>query len=306
MGQTRDRRPATETARAWIVATVLALAAVSLSAASTEAPPAGDCPAADLPGDTTTSPAESLSRRAWKAIREEARRYGRDSVALVSAPLHWNKRDWEKAAGAGLILGGLMFADEDIDRYAQKHRTHFTDRVAGATTDLGGQYGFHASFAMLAAGILFNHENLRDTGREAIESGIFATLLDKYVVKRAFGRERPFESNGETVFVPGSSHDSFPSGHATQAFAVASVVAARSKGWIIPSLAYAAATVVAFDRVNSHVHFASDVVAGAFLGTAVGRFIVHRHRSEKEGVLSKQASLDVVPIPGGLALSVRY
>ena len=306
MQRTPGRNCAASLASMLAIAALLAGSPARLSAAPPEAPPAADGDAVDLPGDTPTPPAESLPRRTWKAIREEARRYGRDSVALVTAPVHWGKRDWEKAAGAGLVLGGLMFADEDIDRYAQKHRTHFTDRVAGATTDLGGQYGFHASGAMLVAGILFNHENLRDTGREAIESGIFATLLDKYVIKRAFGRERPFESNGETVFVPGSSHDSFPSGHSTQAFAVASVVAARSKGWIIPSLAYVAATVVALDRVNSHVHFASDVVAGAFLGTAVGRFLVHRHASEREGVLSKQATLDVVPIRGGLALSIRY
>lgn len=265
-------------------------------------PRGDDAPA---PETATTAP-RPLGRRIVESLRDEAIRYGRDSAALVKAPLHWKRRDWQKAAGAGLIIGGLMFADENIDREAQRRRSHFTDRVAGATTSLGGQYGLHASGAMLTAGILFNHENLRDTGREAIESGILATLLDKYLIKRAFGRERPFESNGETVFVPGSSHDSFPSGHATQAFAVASVVAARSKGWVIPTLAYTAATVVAFDRVNSRVHFASDVVAGAFLGTTVGRFLVHRHFSEKEGVLSKQASLDVVPIRHGLALSVRY
>jgi membrane-associated phospholipid phosphatase len=263
-------------------------------------------PAEPADADPPAAAPPSLGQRVVQSLRDEAIRYGRDSVALVKAPLTWTARDWQKAAGAGLILGGLMLADQTIDREAQKQRSRFTDRVAGATTALGGQYGFHASVTMLAAGILFNHENLRDTGREAIESGILATLLDKYVVKRAFGRKRPFESNGETVFVPGSSHDSFPSGHATQAFAVASVVAARSKGWPIPALAYTAATIVALDRVNSHVHFASDVVAGAFLGTAIGRFIVHRHLSEKEGVLSKQASLDVVPIRGGLALSLRY
>jgi hypothetical protein len=259
----------------------------------------------DAAADVAATP-PSLGQRIVQSLRDEAIRYGRDSVAIVKAPLHWKRHDWEKAAGAGLIIGGLMFADESIDREAQRQRSHFTDRVAGATTSLGGQYGLHASGAMLTIGILFNHENLRDTGREAIESSVLATLLDKYVIKRAFGRERPFESNGETVFVPGSSHDSFPSGHATQAFAVASVVAARSKGWVIPTLAYTAATVVAFDRVNSRVHFASDVVAGAFLGTTIGRFLVHRHFSEKEGVLSKQATLDVVPIRGGLALSVRY
>jgi membrane-associated phospholipid phosphatase len=64
-------------------------------------------------------------------------------------------------------------------------------------------------------------------------------------------------------------------------------VAARSKGWPISVLAYTAATIVAIDRVNSRVHFTSDVVAGAFIGTAIGRFLVKRHNDEKAGVLSK-------------------
>ena len=57
------------------------------------------------------------------------------------------------------------------------------------------------------------------------------------------------------------------------------------------------------DRINTRDHFASDVVAGAFLGTAVGRFLVRRHGEEKAGVLSK-ASLDIVPIPHGLAARI--
>lgn len=85
---------------------------------------------------------------------------------------------------------------------------------------------------------------------------------------------------------------------------MASVVAARSKGWPIPVLAYTAATIVAIDRVNSRVHFTSDVVAGAFIGTAIGRFLVKRHNDEA-GVLSK-ANLEVVPIRRGLAARLRF
>jgi membrane-associated phospholipid phosphatase len=268
---------------------------------------AGQTDAAPPGSDSPTSGEEQtpLGKRIVRSLRDEARRYVNDSVALFQAPLHWKQGDWEKAGGVVLVVGGLMFADEKIDREIQNRRSPFTDRVSSATTGFGGVWGLRIAGGLLGAGILLNHENMRDTGREALEAGILATILDKYIIKRAFGRERPFESNGETVFVPGSSHDSFPSGHATQAFAVASVVAARSKGWIIPTIAYGIATVVCVDRVNDRVHFASDVVAGAVLGTAVGRFLVHRHRTEKEGVLSK-ASFNVVPIRHGLAIAAKY
>ncbi len=113
-----------------------------------------------------------------------------------------------------------------------------------------------------------------------------------------------FLSNGSTVFRPGSSNDSFPSGHATEAFSVASVIAMRSNGWVLPTIAYTAATLVAFDRVNDHVHFPSDVAAGAILGTAVGRFLVARHRRAQG--LAPRTTVDLVPIPGGLAARVGF
>lgn len=252
--------------------------------------------------EPAAGPPLSITQRVWVALKREAKRYANDSVALVKAPVSWNKAEWKRAAGVGLILGGLMLVDKDIDREVQKQRSPFTNRVSSLTTALGDQYGFEVSGAMLAAGLIFKHENLRETGRDAIEAGLIAHVLDKYFIKRAFGRERPEDSNGRNVFVPGSNHDSFPSGHATEAFAVASVVAARSKSWPISVIAYTAATIVALDRLNVRAHFASDVVGGAILGSAVGHFLVNRHGEEEKGVLSKaKASLEIVPIPHGLA-----
>jgi hypothetical protein len=237
------------------------------------------------------------------ALKDEAKRYARDAVALVKAPLSWETRNWEKAGGAVLIVGGLMFADRDIDKASQRQRSSVTNHISSWTSPLGSGYGFAFSGGLLGAGLVFHHENLRDTGREAIEAGLLALAVDQ-VLKRAFGRERIEDSGGRTVFVPGSSHDSFPSGHTTEAFAVASVIATRSKGWPIPVIAYAAAALVAMDRINTRDHFASDVVAGAFLGTTIGRFLVKRHGDEKAGVLSK-AEFEIIPIRHGLAARLK-
>ena len=269
-----------------------------------ETPPPS--PAGTVFEEPPQPPAEPAPRVSFAtALKDEAKRYGRDSLAIVKAPLSWNRKQWVKAGGAVLILGGLILADQDIDRAAQRQRSPFTNHVSSWTAPLGSEYGFAISGGMLGAGLLFHHENLRDTGREAIEAGFLAFVLDQFVLKRAFGRERIEDSGGRTVFVPGSNHDSFPSGHTTEAFAVASVIATRSKGWPIPVIAYAAAALVAMDRINTRDHFASDVVAGAFLGTAIGRFIVRRHGEEKAGVLSKaSASLEIVPIRHGLAARI--
>jgi len=295
--------------------TILALLVFVVPAARLHAQEEPECAAVDLEAasplpagadsqDPPPAPAEPGQRyTVGMAIKDEAKRYARDSVAIVKAPFSWNAKQWEKAAGAVIIVGGLMFADKDIDKAAQKQRSSTTDRISSWTAPLGSGYGFAISGGMFGIGLAFDHENLRDTGREAFEAGLLAVAVDQ-VLKRAFGRERIEDSHGRTVFVPGSSHDSFPSGHTTEAFAVASVIATRSKGWPIPVIAYAAAALVAMDRINTRDHFASDVVAGAFLGTTIGRFLVKRHGDEKAGVLSK-AEFEIIPIRHGLAARLK-
>jgi len=253
------------------------------------------------PEATATQP--PLPRRILDALVEEAKRYATDALAFVRAPTTWDGAEWRRAAGAGASLGTLFLADESIDSFARKQRSHFTDRVSGATTWIGGGVGFRIPFVLLAGGLAFADANTRDMGRETLEACLFSEYVTKGL-KKAIGRERPFESNGETTFKPFSAHDSFPSAHTTQAFAIASVVAMRSEGWVVPTLAYTAAAVVAFDRVNDRAHFASDVLAGALVGTVTGRFLVARH--SRKQLRQPRVELEIIPIPSGLAARMHF
>lgn len=85
-----------------------------------------------------------------------------------------------------------------------------------------------------------------------------------YAVKVAVRRRRP-ELPGLEPLTPTVSRLSFPSAHATTSFA-----AARAYGRVAPApLLYAAAVVFALTRPYLGVHYPSDVLAGAALGTAV-------------------------------------
>jgi membrane-associated phospholipid phosphatase len=86
-----------------------------------------------------------------------------------------------------------------------------------------------------------------------------------YALKYSVGRERPDHS----------SEDSFPSGHAAQTFASATVLA-RHLGPQATWPALVAASFIALSRVNQNRHYLSDVVFGAGLGVAVGWNTVHR------------------------------
>jgi undecaprenyl-diphosphatase len=87
-------------------------------------------------------------------------------------------------------------------------------------------------------------------------------------LKEVVARERP---TGDTVIDLPSSY-SFPSGHASTAFAAAvalSLLVPRAAVWALPL-----AGLVAYSRVYLGVHYWTDVLAGAVLGTLVAFAVV--------------------------------
>lgn len=120
-----------------------------------------------------------------------------------------------------------------------------------------------------------------DLLRAQILSQTFVHAL-KYTVQR----DRP---TGECC--------AFPSGHATSAFAVASVLERHFgyRAWW-PSLA--AASYVAASRLVDNRHFLSDVVFGAALGESVGWTVVGRHG--RSGY-----ALQPIPVRGGMMVALQ-
>jgi membrane-associated phospholipid phosphatase len=110
-------------------------------------------------------------------------------------------------------------------------------------------------------------------------------------LKIAVGRVRPIDIAGETDhFKPFSGHDSFPSGHATLAFASATALDRETGAGWVPWVAYPLAGLVGWSRVRDDLHWTSDVVAGAALGYWVARktedaFRVRAERSGRMGIL---------------------
>ncbi len=105
------------------------------------------------------------------------------------------------------------------------------------------------------------------------------------VVKAAVGRERPsgpqqVPGHERTVFAGPSlglrhaSWQSFPSGHTLSAFAAATTLAAFYPG--AAPVFYAVATATGVNRIVTHQHFLSDVVAGAGLGHFLALFLLDR------------------------------
>ena len=134
------------------------------------------------------------------------------------------------------------------------------------------------SLVLLAVGYGLKHPQWKDAGRQSLIAHGLAGLSAN-ILKHAIGRPRPkFMHAGNLELSPasGSGWDSFPSGHAAAAIAVATVLATKFPRARWPILA--AAVAIAASRIFRGSHYLTDVAGGVALGCVMGVIAVHPWR----------------------------
>ena len=109
--------------------------------------------------------------------------------------------------------------------------------------------------------------NRRAAVRAAAGVGIESAIVN-LGVKSLFRRVRPVSPSPHPLPFRQPRTSSFPSGHATSAFCAADLL---GDGDRLRPVYYGLAVVVATSRIYVRIHHASDVLAGAVLGAALGR-----------------------------------
>ena len=183
--------------------------------------------------------------------------------------------------GSSVITFGLLETDQDTYNtiHGWKMRSSILKNVSPIVTEMGnGVFPLTVFGGFGAYGLIFQDQKTFETAKIGIES--FAlTGIACQVLKYTFSRERPSAATRKGGFWHGplayfskskdeglASFDSFPSGHTTTAFAMATTFAdAYSDGWV-PYAAYATAGMVAISRIMESTHWLSDCFVGALLG----------------------------------------
>lgn len=133
--------------------------------------------------------------------------------------------------------------------------------IARTATSVGGQVGgaILALIVICLTGRYWKRAGLTILCAAAMQTGLTE------LIKHMAGRPRPDEYDHVTVFFgPGTDYHSFPSGHASYAFMLATIAAAYFPRW--RWLSYGMALVIATSRVMLDRHFVSDVTVGGLLG----------------------------------------
>ncbi|MGH9496807.1 MAG: phosphatase PAP2 family protein [Candidatus Sulfotelmatobacter sp.] len=153
---------------------------------------------------------------------------------------------------------------------------------SGRVSQIGAPYTLAGATATLFFLSRATHEDhLTETGFLSMEALAHSELIG-LGIKEMTQRERPVNVTGSLSrngFWDGGL--SFPSGHATGSFAVATVIAYEygDQHIAVPIIGFTLASIVSASRVSGRQHWVSDVFVGSALGFLEGRYIYKRHHN---------------------------
>ena len=149
-------------------------------------------------------------------------------------------------------------------------RSDLLDSFFIGLTKLAGSYG---QLWVCVGIILLLFRKTRRTGAAVLISYAAVNLVGQFFLKNLFCRLRPCQIDQTfALLVPPPTSYSFPSTHSGVSFAAAACIFLNHKK--AGPAVYVIAALIAFSRMYLFLHFPTDVLAGAVLGTVMGIFSV--------------------------------
>ena len=208
-----------------------------------------------------------------------------DIAYTASSPLAWDRSDWITVGWVAGGTGMFIALDEEINNVFKNNRSIYTEKLMDVFEPFGnGAYTLPGLAAFYIFGHFNENEKAKRTTLIATESFLITGLYTS-ILKYSFGRHRPRTGNSSTSFdgfSTNKNYNSFPSGHTSTAFAIATVVANQyEKTPYIKPISYGIAAMTGLSRINFEAHWASDVFFGAALGYFTAKTLLRLHNNKK-------------------------
>jgi membrane-associated phospholipid phosphatase len=168
------------------------------------------------------------------------------------------------------FLANIMAAQQvDIDilkAINQQKETNFKNNFFNATANSVTVINLAAPLSLLTAGIIKKDKKLQQHALFMAGGYIVSTIVTQGA-KRIIQRERPFNTYSFITKRSEGGGYSMPSGHTSAAFNTATALSLLYPKWYVIAPSFVWASLVGYSRMYQGVHYPSDVVVGALVGS---------------------------------------
>jgi membrane-associated phospholipid phosphatase len=119
------------------------------------------------------------------------------------------------------------------------------------------------------------HDSVAKRKAVYIGSSLLLSAAISGIIKKAVKEPRPFVTYPEIQKLTKAGSESFPSGHTTDAFSLATSLTLAYPKWYVAVPAYTYASAIGYSRMHLGVHYPGDVIAGALIGSGTA-FLTHK------------------------------
>jgi hypothetical protein len=246
----------------------------------------GDSRATNTAGDARTNGTESappadtaFASGSRSFLTRPITDFAQDQEKIWTAPAHIRLTDAPWLVPFAGVAAGLLATDRQYASSLSMSPSTISHYKNISNAGIAGLVGAGAGMYLMS--FPYHNQHWRETGFLAGEAAL-NSLIPIEVMKYSLGRERPYQKNGSGAFFQGGT--SFPSEHATVAWAIAGVFAHEYPGTLPRMVSYGLASAVSFSRVHAGQHFPSDVFVGSVIGYLIAQSVyTRRHDPELRG-----------------------
>lgn len=196
----------------------------------------------------------------------------------VSFTQDFDRNSFAQIGLYSLAIAGISSIDESSSKYFKRHFSE--SNFINFSNDFGEiNYAAPVSALIFGSSLLTDNTKFQDAAFTSFQS-IFYTAVTVNISKFIFARSRPYDDNGAFDFdfleFEGTS---FPSGHSSTAFALLTPWVMYYPNLLTYSLILIP-TGTSIARIAKGEHWATDVVAGALIGSYWGMYLSKSHKDK--------------------------